>query len=272
MSRKQKLRYLLAIYLVIALLATILMVLAFEQSNDIWQALFLNLSTELLGVVLVFFLVNVVFVVSEWDLSEQVAMLIQKFSNPSARDFFKPAPSPTDIQGYIQKAKSVDMCGVTLTTTINRTFSELRQRLFDGASVRIIIIAPKPETLQEAALRSESGSVEHYKNRLDATLTELTYLYKNWSERKNAQGDKVGNLSIGLLPYTPSFGLLGFQFVDGGRLVIVEMYPHHVGYDEPPYFFLTPENDVEWFEYFSTQFDELWKRTTKWVPTESTES
>jgi len=266
MNRKQKLRYLLAIYLVVALIAVILAVFAFNQNSEIWQALFLNLSTELLGVVLVFLFVNVVFLVSEWDLSEQVEVLIQKFSDPSARDFFKPTPSPADIQKYIQKAKSIDMCGVTLTTTINRTFSELRQRLFDGANVRIIIIAPTPEALREAALRSESGRVEHYQNRLDATLTELEYLYRNWLNYQETQEHKAGTLAVGLLPYTPSFGLFRFQFVDGTRLIVVEMYPHHTGYDDPPYFILTPEKDAGWYEYFSVQFDEMWKRTTSWTP------
>ncbi len=249
-----------------ALAAVILGFIAFSQTDTTWQSLLLNLSTELLGVVLVFLLVNVVFLIGDWDLSDQVAELVQKLKNPSARDFFRKAPSPEDLQGYIQKAKSIDLCGVTLTATINRTFSDLRQRLFDGADIRIMIISPNIETLQGAAKRSESGSVEYYQNRLEASLTEIEYLHKNWQDYNRTHKTKAGKLTIGLLPYTPSFGLLSFQSVTNARVLIVEMYPHHKGYDAPPHFFLTPENDGAWFDYFSTQFEEMWKKTTPWSP------
>ncbi|MBX3059322.1 MAG: hypothetical protein KF770_22865 [Anaerolineae bacterium] len=266
MSRKQKLRYLLAIYLVVALAAVVLGFIAFGQTNTAWQSLLLNLSTEFLGVVLLFLLVNVVFLIGDWDLTDQVAELVQKLKNPSARDFFKKAPSPEALQGYIQKAKCIDLCGVTLTATINRNFSDLRQRLFYGADVRIMIISPDLELLQSAAKRSESGSVEFYQNRLESTLREIEYLHKNWQDYNRTHKTKAGKLAIGLLPYTPSFGLLSFQSVSNDRVLIVEMYPHHKGYDAPPHFFLTPENDGVWFDYFSTQFEEMWKKTTPWSP------
>ena len=85
-SKKQKLRYLLAVYLVVALAAIILGLIAFNQKNVTWQALLLNLSTELLGVVLVFLLVNILFLLGDWDLSDQVKELVQTLKNPSARD------------------------------------------------------------------------------------------------------------------------------------------------------------------------------------------
>jgi len=264
MTRKQKLRYLLAIYLVLALGAIILAILAFWQ-KDLMQSLLVNLSTELLGVVLVFLFVNVVFIMGDWDLSDQVSELVQKLKNPSARDFFKKPPSPLELQAYVQDAKKIDMCGVTLTSTLNRIFSDLRQRLLDGADIRIMICSPDVETLQGAAKRSESGSIDYYQKRLESSLDDIEYLYKNWQDYKKAN-KKAGNLSVGFLHYTPSFGLIGCQSVNNNRVLIIEMYPHHKGYDKPPNFFLTPENDGLWFDYFQSQFEEMWKKTTSWHP------
>src|SRR5258706_3420652 len=237
MNRKQRLRYLLAIYLVVALSAVLLGILAFRQSNSFWQSLFLNLSTDLIGVVFIFLLLNIVFLIGDWDLSDQVTELIQKLKNPSARDFFKKQPSPQDLQEYIQSAKKIDMCGVSLTSTLNRSFSNMRERLFEGADIRIMIISPSLEILRTAAQRSESGSVEYYQKRLESSLTDIEYLYKNWQDHNKAIGSKSGSLSIGFLPYTPSFGLIGFQSVINNRLLIIELYPHHKGYDSPPNFF-----------------------------------
>jgi len=249
MSRKQKGRYLLAIYSVVVFIAIEIGMLAFRQSNSVWQSLLLNLSTELLGAVFVFFLVNVVFLIGEWDLSERVNELVLKLENPSARDFFKKTPSAYDLQKYIQNAKKIDLCGVTLTVTLNRNLSNLHQRLLDGTDIRIMIIQPNEETLRGAAKRSESGSVDYYRRRLEASLNDIEYLHKNWQEYRKTDEDRVGNLAVGLLPFTPSFGMLNFDSGDDNRVAIVEMYPHHRGYDSPPNFYLTPEKDGIWYDY-----------------------
>jgi hypothetical protein len=266
MNRKQKLRYLLAIYLIVAFIAVIIGIIAFRQNDDVWQSLLLNLSTEFLGVVFVFLLVNVVFLIGDWDLSERVSELVLKLEEPSARDFFQKTPSAHDLQKHVQNARKIDLCGVTLTVTLNRNFSNLRQRLLDGADIRIMIIYPNEETLGGAAKRSESGSVDYYRRRLEASLNDIEYLHKNWQDYQQSSGDKVGNLAIGLLPYTPSFGILSFDSGDSDRVVIVEMYPHHRGYDTPPVFYLTPEKDSIWYDYFTMQFEEMWRRTTPWQP------
>ncbi len=266
MNRKQKLRYLLAIYLVVAFVAIIIGIVAFNQNSETWQSLLLNLSTEFLGVVFVFFLVNIVFLIDDWDLSERVNELVLKLESPSARDFFKKSPSANDLQKHIQNAKKIDLCGVTLTVTLNRNFSNLRQQLYHGADIRIMIIYPNIETLSGAAKRSETGSVDYYRRRLEASLNDIEYLYKNWQEYRQSSDSETGNLAVGLLPYTPSFGMLGFDSGDSNRVMIVEMYPHHKGYDSPPNFYLTQEKDGVWYDYFTTQFEEMWERTTSWQP------
>jgi hypothetical protein len=263
MNRKERLRFLLAIYLVLALVAIILGMFAFSQ-KDIWQSLLVNLSTEILGVVLVFLFVNVAFLIGDWDLSDQVKELIQKLKNPSAHDFFKKPLSPLELQTYILDAQKIDMCGVTLTATINRNFSDLRQQLLNGADIRIMICSAA--ALQGAAKRSEAGSVSFYQKRLESSLDDIEYFYKILQDYKKANKNKAGNLYVGFLDYTPSFGLIGYQSVNSNRTLIIEIYPHHTGYDLPPIFFLTPENDRAWFEYFQTQFEEMWKKTTPWHP------
>jgi hypothetical protein len=61
MQRKQKIKYLIAIYTIVASLAVIFWILAYFRANDILQATLLNLATELIGVVFIFFIVNYLF-------------------------------------------------------------------------------------------------------------------------------------------------------------------------------------------------------------------
>ena len=129
-----------------------------------------------------------------------------------------------------------------------------------------MIIAPTKENLQAAAKRSESGSVKYYEDRLEAALGDIQHLYRKWQDYNKTHKNKAGKLAIGLLPYTPSFGLLSFTSVKNRRVIMVEMYPHHKGYERSPHFILNPETDDDWIDYFAIQFEEMWNRTTPWSP------
>jgi hypothetical protein len=61
MERKRRTRYLLAVYLIVAGLAIIIALISINYLSGIWQSILLGLAIELLGVVLIFFLVNRLF-------------------------------------------------------------------------------------------------------------------------------------------------------------------------------------------------------------------
>lgn len=61
MPNSEESRYSLAVYLVVILLAIILLLLGFLTAEHKWQTVWLNLSTELLGAVIIFFLITWLF-------------------------------------------------------------------------------------------------------------------------------------------------------------------------------------------------------------------
>ena len=61
MNPKQKRLYLIAVYLIIVISALTLLTLGFDPETDSFQSVFLNLSTELFAVAVVFFLVDFLF-------------------------------------------------------------------------------------------------------------------------------------------------------------------------------------------------------------------
>lgn len=266
MSKSLKKRYLFAVYAVVAAIAIVTALLAFSRGADEWQSLLLNITTELLGVVLIFSLVNVIFLVDDWDLSERVKELIQKLSDPSAKDFFKSPPNQDNLQRYLQDTKRIDVLGVTLTVTLNKNVNHFLRRLSSGSDIRIVIIYPNEKNLLAAAARSETGNPDYFRRRLEASLNDLEFLYAAWDNGKKAHPGKTGELKIGLLPYTPSFGIFHFDSGTNEGVMAIEIYPHHTGYDLPPTFYLSKQNDVYWYNYFSEQFEEMWKRTTPWQP------
>lgn len=261
MNRKQKIKYINLVYIVLTLISIIFWVLGndtFKILNDqVTRDTLSSLSTELLGVVLVFFIVNYLFTLDEWDLGDKVDRLVNKLENQQqvlASHFFHKAP---DMETLIKEADSIDLCGVALGSTIDTNLSFIRDRVRSGASVRILIIENTDENLFISAQRSEGIDTEYYKKKILSTFHNLNYLKE--STTGSPDSNNTGKLQIRLLPYPPSFGLKLFEEEDKG-VCVVEIYPHHVGWGSPPNFTLGKETDSDWYVYFRQQYEAMWSR------------
>ena len=272
MDRQRRSRYVLAVYLVVMSLAVILVLVGrfFTKSPD-GKSVWINLGTGLLGVVGLFFMVQRFFLADEWGLSDRIEQLVRRLElseRPSARDFFVKAPVLDD---YVRSAMQIDMCGVTLTSAVNKQFGNLRERLAPGASLRLLIADPDSLALEMSAQRSEvPEDVGYYLKRLEATLKDVAYLERGGfgSEEQDMQriNQNRGSFSVHLLPYAPSFGIYRFDTAAGKSDILVELYTHASGYANPPIFTLTPERDGVWYDYFAKQFEDMWQRAKPWTP------
>ena len=173
----------------------------------------------------------------------------QLTDRPSAIAFFEKLPA---LDAYIQAANTIDMCGFTLTSAINKQFSNIRERIREGASIRLLIADPDSPALQMASLRSEQpdGGV-YFRKRLEATFQDIEYLQQSWAEHQTQSTNpaKKGSLSVRLLPYAPSFGVLVFDRTQPYGKIIVELYAHKT-FRESATFSLTSQRDGNWHEYF----------------------
>lgn len=196
-----------------------------------------------------------------------LSFLESRFTDrPSAIAFFAKQP---DLDPFVQAANQIDLCGVTLTSTINKQFGNLRERLQSGAKIRVLVIDSESTALKMCAERStKPDDTEYYRVRLDATLRELEYLFKSWEEFKTMQtnGEKTGTLSVRLMSYAPSYGILSFDPNHDNGTAFVELYTHKQGYKSPPAFGLTSHRDGNWYKYFLGQFDEMWLAARPWQP------
>jgi hypothetical protein len=201
----------------------------------------------------------------ERAVNRSLSFLENRFTDrASAIAFFK---KHSNLDQYIEGANQIDLCGVTLTATINKQFGNLRERLHAGAKIRILVVDPDSTALKMSAERSTAPEdIDYYRVRLDATLREIEYLFKSWEECKSLQrgSSKTASLSVRLLSYAPSFGILSFDANHDNGVALVEVYPHKFGFKSPPTFDLTPQRDGNWYKYFVDQFDEMWNVARPW--------
>lgn len=187
--------------------------------------------------------------------------------HPSALSFFR---KPPDLAPFIQQATQIDLCGVTLTSTINGQSAMLRKHLENGGSLRVLLIDPTSQAIEMSAQRSVSiKDTDYYSRRLESTLYDIAYLirYTNTAKPSRAQNAKSGCISVKLMSYAPSFGMNIFDAKKKSGIIFVEIYPHKYGFRLSPIFQLTPGNDEDWYRYFVGQFEEMWKAASDWDPT-----
>jgi len=200
-------------------------------------------------------------------LGEQIAELRGNLPDrPSAMAFFRTIP---DLSVYFKQAIQIDLCGVTLTSTINKNFPLLRERLESGARLRFLLIDPSSRAIEMSAQRSENPiDFEYYQRRLEGAFTDLAYLQKYYEDIKqnHKSSSRLGSMSVRLIPYAPSFGMVNLDTKKKQGIVFVEVYPHKYGYNTPPTFHLTPEQDKDWYTYFVGQFEQMWDAAKPWDP------
>jgi hypothetical protein len=200
-------------------------------------------------------------------LGEQISELKRSLPDrPSALSFFRTRP---DFLSNLQTASRIDLCGVTLTNTINMQFPIIRERLESGVNMRVLLIEPDSQAIEMSAQRSiNPKDKEYYRRRLESSLSDLAYLYKLNEEMKiiRKRTRKAGTLAVRYLSYAPSFGMTSLNSDKKEAVMYVEIFPHKLGYKTAPKFELTASNDKKWHSYFLEQFDQMWDAAKPWEP------
>ena len=169
-----------------------------------------------------------------------------------AGDFFIAGPRlPSDV---FATADHVCLAGMTLRRTLRDHMEILRQRLRAGADVRIIILEPEDETvLNEATRRSHGNTTPNdWRARLYTVQTDIRII------GEVLDGDGRGQLTVGYLPYMPSFGFKMIDPAEAHAYCQIELYQHRSAAANPT-FDLRRADDADWFTFFQAQYEILWQ-------------
>lgn len=163
---------------------------------------------------------------------------------PPADRLLSTSTSGLDVD--LTGATDIGIIGVTLSRTIRNHAVVLRECLRRGGTVRIAVIDPRSDVVDEAARRSTSPEAAGiFAHRLRPTLDLLGDLAT------------AGRLEIRLLDFVPAYGLLAVDpGTPGGRLH-VDLYSHTFGGREPS-LTLRATHDPVWYPHFRAEFEQIW--------------
>ncbi len=256
MNRKLMSRYLIAIYVIVGTVAIILGIFAFFRDADTWQSVLLNLSTELLGVVLVFFLVNYLFLIEDWNLSERVEKLLDSFDhaeNPSLdKRFFSSFPDSirTELNQELKEAEDVLLLGVSFGKTLDQHKGLLQNKLQKGDKVRWVIINPNSPACAMTATRQYLGDKEDV----------WAYKVKNGTLKRliEFQANSNGNMEVRLIDFPLANGGIYINPTSNKGKFFVWYYGFKTTDANRPKFVVRP-TDIDWYSLFQEEAERIWE-------------
>jgi len=247
MDKKHRARYFLAVYLVIAGLAIVLVLVGINYAKDTWQSVVLNLSTELLGVVLIFFLINRLFLIDDWDTSTRIENLFNRLEKHTS--LLRGPEDNIPFDELIANSMDIRLLGYSLITVFSRHSAMLAQRVRDGARLRMIIVDPRSTAGQ---LIQDNSNVKYPEDLIIAHVRNVTDITK----------DAKSRIEIRSLNWIPSCSLILVDPEQSDAHVRVTIYPPYplAPVSERAHFILSRQEDKRWYYTFINQFEDLWSQ------------
>lgn len=255
---KRKQLYALAVYLLLAAVAAILVLVAANYlKEDPWQGLLINLSTEVAGVVIIFFVVNRLFLLDkDSDLLEELTFLRKdvksRFSPFVSRDLDR---ERFDLPRLLAGAESVDLVGYSFANLLGEHREHLVEAVQLGAKIRVLLVNPS-----SAASDLISRSTQEPERFLDAVRRSLRYLRdirQLLADSNNAQDA----LTVRLISWIPSCHMIILDAKQGRGIarIGINSFSFRLGQPKRVSLILSREDYPTEFDYFAAQFELLWE-------------
>lgn len=262
MKEKFNRRYILAVYLLIGAVSIILFLVGINYLTDAdpIRGFLLNLSSDLAGVVLIFFIVDQFFLLREENrvvqkIEDLRRSVIDRFSPLTNNDRAKQIFS---FNLYLQQAKSVDFLGNNLTTILkgSQNRKDIARAVSQGATVRVLIVDMESEAGKLILGRIRKAYlVEQEWNSSYDYLAEI-------QGRIHDLGTEKGSFEIKFLNWVPSCSVEIIRCKDGNNHSRVRVNPPSYSYhfSQRRTLLLDSVEHKEHYDYFASFFDHLWEK------------
>jgi len=270
MTSKQKQRYVFAIYFGLTALAAAFALFGSLLNEGTIQSLLLNLSTELMGAVLIFFIVNWFFMLdSESSLIERVERVLTILEREhSVLLGSKKSRKILDLGERFNSAKQIDLLGYSLYKLFIEHKRYLIQCLKNGTKIRILLVNPEGKA---GELISAHKAGAQYYLQWNQSFTILESLQK-----ESISNDKGGGLEIKVIDFIPSCDMIMLDRDDyeKGIMKVSINGPYATTTKsnkilDRRHLIFKKRNDPDDFETWLEQFESCWQDGQPWNPVNS---
>ena len=249
MDKKQKQHFTLIIYLFVASLSFIIALVSINYFAGTIQAILINVSTELLGVVLIFFLVNRWFLTDSWDTTERIDALVSRLEKQN--HLLKGEEDDTSFEKLIAGSNIINLLGYSFVNVLRNRRKLIEKQLHEGVQIKVLLIDPDSIA---GGLSSENTIMGDLKHDVKISLSIIRELQTEPRKSK-------GSIEVRLLNWIPSCGLIITDPDHPKGQVWVTIYPIYPSapLSERPHFVLKRLEEEYWYRVYVHHYEKLWE-------------
>lgn len=259
MDKKRSQRYTLVVYLFLLAISIILALIAISyfQGSPLREIMF-NLSSELAGVVLIFFIVNRFFLLDrDHDLIVEVRDLknavLAKFSPLVFED---DSLKLFDFEGLLHDASTIDLLGYTSVNLLEKFREQLAASIRNGARLRILVV---DQEAPAGTIMNRSHTTEIFRRDFQRVL--------KYAFQINGLSQHPGQLNIQATNWIPSCNMIIIEDKKQKGVAKIGInspslrLPVGKKYRDRLFLILDRKNYPDEYDYFLTQFNLLWEES-----------
>jgi len=240
-------------YFSLVIFALLMYIIAFILAKNFdLQGIFINIGSSLIGVFLVFLLVDQLLYPEENDWLKDKLQLIHERIDSIKSDLFSDQEmyERFSMKEMMEQAETLDLLGHTFHRLLRSHQDSFIQLLNRGGKIRIIFIYPESVTTSaDRIFRSRSM----IRRNLKASLNIIQKILG--SQQQNSGG----SLEIRFINWIPSCTLVVFDQDKPSGMIQVTVHPIHEESSLGRLHFLTSSRLLRrWFEYYRSEFERSW--------------
>lgn len=259
---KYKKRLTLSVYLFLTALAFIfaLIGLHYFHSSQPTQSLFINLSSEIAGVVIIFLIVKHLFLLSaESDINSEL-----KFIKDGINEKFNPLfwsqsfDDKFDLSYYLHNVNSIYILGLNFKAYLKKYRKEFAKFIRDGKNIKILLTdidSPAGDLVRNVSYSNEDWLSEGRRDVINSINEIKGEILKS--------GKAKGSIELKVIPWLFSCSMIMLNYRKKGIIAKITINPLSINLpfgdiQEHISFILTQEQYSKEFNYYKKNFDLLW--------------
>jgi len=258
-------RYINTVYALFICIAIIIIFISIAYTPETIRPILLSIATELLGVAVVFYLVNRVFGLGEKEstqkidqLTIQVEELLERLqdSTSALKRVSREFTESERLTRLIEQAKDIRLVGYNFKGFLSSFHEPLSHSIENGAHLRIIIVDPSGKAGE--LIRKASSSFEFFRDVAGSLEVVMSIMAEH-------QEQTDGKIEVALLDWIPSCGITIIDPNKPNGYLKISIYPpdHDSPVQSRPHLLLNPLVDSIGYEKYIQQYELLWRKSKK---------
>lgn len=186
---------------------------------------------------------------------EDLLKEIRQFKSPfNAGEILKDRKSYCPLTETIDSAQLICFVGPSLVNIFSQYAGYLQHTKLTkhGAALQAIILDPNCSAIESTAV-CMSDRIDNLRQDIENTVLRVRTMLQD--------GIGMGSIELRLMQVNPNYSLVLVDPYKSCGKLFIEFIGYHSRLHTRPHIELTRQHDKEWFEYFVSQYDELWQNS-----------